>query len=103
MDGRVKPGHDEMRAPSPAPSITRILHQIPVIPLFADVVFLVVAMALGGVERTAGRAAGALVALVVFGRGFYGVALGFCHRRSPSRYPEKTLTVQVSFPEIENS
>ena len=34
--------------------------------LFADVVLLVVAMTLGGVEGNVGRAAGALVALVVF-------------------------------------
>jgi hypothetical protein len=64
----------------PRPSVTRILHQIPVSGLLADVLFLVVAMALGGVERTAWRAAGALVALIVFGSGFYGFGLGFCHR-----------------------
>jgi hypothetical protein len=56
----------------PRPSVTRILHQIPVSGLLADVLFLVVAMALGGV--------GALVALIVFGSGFYGFGLGFCHR-----------------------
>jgi hypothetical protein len=52
--------------PSPAPPIARVLHHIPVIPLRADVVFFVVAVALGGVEGDFGFAAGALVALVVF-------------------------------------
>src|ERR1700716_1590218 len=44
------------------PSVRRVLHQIPVSGLLADILFLVVAMALGGVEGNAGRAAGALVA-----------------------------------------
>ena len=42
------------------------------IALLADVVLLVVAMALGGVDGSAGRAAGALVALVVFRDGRCG-------------------------------
>jgi hypothetical protein len=68
--------------------------------LLADVLFLVVAMALGGVERTAWRAAGALVALVVFGSGFYGFGLGFCHRCLRWAWGE-TLTAPASFPDIE--
>src|ERR1700736_989599 len=54
---------------SPRPSIARVLRQIAMRGLFADVVLLVVAMALGGIEGNAGRAAGALVALVVVGHG----------------------------------
>jgi hypothetical protein len=82
MDGRVKPGHDEsvVGASSPAPSIARILHQIPMVPLLANVVLLVIAVALGGVEGDFGVAAGALVALVVFRDGLDG----FGHARSPS-------------------
>jgi hypothetical protein len=53
----------------PRPSAARVLHQIPVRGLFADVVLFVVAMALGGVEGNGGRAAGALVALIVVGNG----------------------------------
>src|SRR5688572_31650909 len=52
--------------PSPRPAVTRVLRHVAVPGLFADVVLLVVAMTLGGVEGNAGRAAGALVALVVF-------------------------------------
>ena len=57
---------------SSRPSAARILRQIAVRGLFADVVLLVVAMALGGVEGNAGRAAGALVALVFVGNGLDG-------------------------------
>jgi hypothetical protein len=64
---------------SPAPPIARVLHQIAVIALFADVVFFVVAVALGGVEGDFGFAAGALVGLVVFRDGLDG----FGHKRSP--------------------
>jgi hypothetical protein len=39
------------------------------IPLLADIVFFVVAVALGGVEGDFGFAAGALVTFVVFGNG----------------------------------
>src|SRR3954462_5833271 len=66
-------------APSPAPSMTGILHQIAVLALLANVVFFVVAVALGGVEGDFGVAAGALVALVVFGDGRDGPG----HARSP--------------------
>jgi hypothetical protein len=69
-----------MTETSPTPSIARILHQIPVIPLLADVVFFVVAVALGGVERDFGVAARAFVALVVF-RNWLD---GFGHARSPA-------------------
>jgi hypothetical protein len=65
---------------SPAPSVGRVLHHIAVIPLFANVVFFVVAVALGGVEGDLGFAAGALVALVVFRDGLDG----FGHARSPA-------------------
>ena len=51
--------------PSPRPAVAGVLRHVAVVGLFADVVLLVVAMALGGVEGNAGRAAGALVALVV--------------------------------------
>src|SRR5436309_2245923 len=54
-------------APSPRPAVARVLRHVAVLGLFADVVLLVIAMALGGVERNIGRAAGALVALVVLG------------------------------------
>ena len=64
---------------SSRPSAARILRQIAVRGLFADVVFLVVAMALGGVEGNAGRAAGALVALVFVGNGLDGFGQRLCH------------------------
>src|SRR5262245_26213029 len=51
--------------PSPRSPATGVLREIAVGGLLADVVLLVVAMALGGVEGNVGRAAGALVALVV--------------------------------------
>src|SRR3979411_794168 len=72
------PRNDKL--PSPAPPVARILHQIPVVALLADVVFFVVAVALGGVERDFGFAAGALMALVVFRDGLDG----FGHVRSPA-------------------
>jgi hypothetical protein len=50
------------------------------IPLLADVVFFVVAVAFGGVEGDFGFAAGALVGLVVFRDGLDG----FGHKRSPA-------------------
>ena len=59
----------------PAPPITRILRHVRVIALLADVLFLVVAMAFGGVDGNVRRAAGALVALVVVGNGFYRFGL----------------------------
>src|SRR4030088_2621954 len=67
----------------PRPSVRRILHQIPVLRLLADVLFLVVAMAPGGVEGNAGCAAGALVALVFLGNRLDGFGQWFCHRWSP--------------------
>src|SRR5215472_13208045 len=63
--------------------MARILREIPVRGLFADVVLLVVAMALGGVERNGGRAAGALVALLVLGNGWEGPVQRLCHCWSP--------------------
>ena len=57
---------------SPTPSVTRILHHVPVIALLADIMLLVVAVALRGVDGNARRAAGALVALVVVGNGLDG-------------------------------
>ena len=68
-----------VRVASPAPPVARILHQIAVVALFADVLFFVVAVALGGVDGDLRLAAGALVALVVFGNG----RDGFGHARSP--------------------
>src|SRR6185437_11801381 len=57
----------ESESPSPRPAVAGVLRQVAVLALFADVVLLVIAMAPGGVERHAGSAAGALVALVVLG------------------------------------
>ena len=79
---------------SPRPAVAGVLGQIAVLGLFADVVLLVVAMALGGVERNAGRAAGALVALVVlrdrrWAFGHYGLR----YQRN-----EPTPAVEGSFP-----
>jgi hypothetical protein len=54
------------------------------IPLLADIVFFVVAVALGGVEGDGGGAAGAFVALVVVGNRRDGFGQGFCHASSPS-------------------
>src|SRR6476619_3502938 len=54
-------------SPSPRPPVAGILRHVAVPGLLADVVLLVVAMALGGVERHVGGTAGALVALVVLG------------------------------------
>src|SRR4051812_32341731 len=53
----------------PAPAMAGVLGQVAVGGLFADIVFFVVAVAFGGVERDGWRAAGALVALVVVGNG----------------------------------
>jgi hypothetical protein len=60
-----------------------VLHEIAVRGLFADVVLLVVAMALRGVERNGRRAAGPLGALRVRWHGLDGLVQRFCHRRSP--------------------
>jgi hypothetical protein len=53
-----------------------------VLGLLADVVFLVVAMALGGVDGNLGRAAGPLVTLVVLGNRFDGFRLSVCPKSS---------------------
>jgi hypothetical protein len=76
-------GAPAMTRPSPAPPVARILHHVAVLALFADVVLLVVAVALGGVDGSVGRAAGALVALVVIGNGLDGFWLPLFHRSSP--------------------
>jgi hypothetical protein len=57
---------------SPRPLVARVLHHVAVIALLADVVLLVVAMALGSVEGNGRRAAGTLVALVAVGDGSDG-------------------------------
>src|SRR6266702_6401115 len=64
---------------SPRPFIARVLRQITMRGLFADVVLLVVAMALGGVEGNSGRAAGALVALVAVGNRLNNCGQRFRH------------------------
>src|SRR6266404_1496158 len=64
---------------SPRPSAAGVLRQIPMRGLFADVLLFVVAMALGGVEGNGGRAAGALVALIVVGNGLDGFGRRFRH------------------------
>ena len=56
-----------------------VLRQVAVGGLLADVVLLVVAMALGSVEGNGRRAAGTLVALVAVGDG----SDGFGHSDSP--------------------
>jgi len=53
--------------PSPRPSVAGVLRHIAVVGLLADVLFFVVAMALGGVDGNLGRAARSLMALVVLG------------------------------------
>src|SRR5258707_306346 len=81
-------------APSPRSPVTRVLRQIAVCGLFADVVLLVVAMSLGGVEGNAGRAAGAFVALVVLGDRRHGVR----HHGLRDQRKETTRAVAGSFP-----
>src|SRR6266436_2022511 len=68
---------------SPRPSVTGVLRHIAVPGLLADVVFFVVAMAPGGVERNLGRAAGSLVALVVLGNRLDGFLRWLGHHPSP--------------------
>src|SRR5882724_10587944 len=75
---RITPSRLRARA-LPRPPVAGVLDQIAVRGLLADVVLLVVAMALGGVERNTGRAAGALVALVVVGNGLNVPGRGFRH------------------------
>src|SRR6476660_733852 len=84
----------------PRPAVAGVLRQIAVRGLLADVVFLVVAMALGGIERHVGRTAGALVALVMLrnGRDVFGRRL--CHRSSPLLNEEKPL---IAFSENANA
>src|SRR3977135_901576 len=81
----------------PLPPVAGVLREIAVLGLLADVLLLVVAMALGGVEGNAGRAAGALVALVLFGNRVEGFVHRFCHRQSPLT-DEKTQHVPAAFP-----
>jgi len=66
-----------------APPVAGVLHHIAVVALLADVLLFVVAMALGGVDGRAGRAAGAFVALVLLGDRLDGFCHGFCHCSSP--------------------
>src|SRR5438876_8039164 len=63
----------EQKPNSPRPAIAGVLREIAVRGLLADVVLLVVAMALGGVEGNSGLAAGALVTLVILGNGLDGL------------------------------
>ena len=70
-------------SPSPRAPVTGVLREIAVRGLFTDVVLLVVAMALGGVERNGRRAARALVALVLVGDRLDGLGERFCHHASP--------------------
>src|SRR5437868_285551 len=60
-----------------------VLGQVAVGGLFADVLFFVVAVAFGGVERDFWGAAGALVTPVVVGNGRDGFVERFCHASSP--------------------
>src|SRR5258708_35646633 len=75
----VMAAHSHSLKASPRPLIARVLRQITMRGLFANVVLLVVAMALGGVEGNGGRTAGALVALVVVGNGLDGFGRRFRH------------------------
>src|SRR5260370_11292491 len=67
--------------PSPRPPVAGVLRHVAGLGLLADIVFLVVAMALGGVDGNLGRAAGSLVAPVILGNRFDGFRLR--HHRSP--------------------
>jgi hypothetical protein len=78
------------------PLATRVLRQVAVRGLFADVVLLVVAMALGRVAGNAGCATGALVALVLVRHGLDGFAQRFRH--SLLHYIGRNVTVRTSFP-----
>jgi len=66
-----------------------------VIALLADVVLLVVAVALGGVDGNFGRAAGALVAPVAVGNGVIALVGGFVIRKL--RYSPRMTTPIASF------
>jgi hypothetical protein len=84
-------------SPSTRPSVARVLRQIAVRGLFANVVLLVVAMAPGGVDGNAGRAAGALVAPVVVGNGLDGLCRRLCHACLRCLPKGTTRVVTVSF------
>src|SRR2546430_2813096 len=60
-------GRRQLAPPLPRSPVAGVLREIAVGGLLANIVLLVVAMALGGVEGNVGRAAGALVALVILG------------------------------------
>src|SRR5882724_2794754 len=70
-------------------AVAGVLGQVAVRSLLADVVLLVVAMALGGVEGNGGRAAGALVALVVVGNGRDGFGGRLRHACASPLFTEK--------------
>src|SRR5882724_11267725 len=84
--------------PSPRSPAAGVLRQIAVRGLLADVVLLVVAMALGGVEGNIGRAAGPLVALVLVGNGLDGFGERFCHRVLRCSRKKTTHGAQLPFP-----
>src|SRR5260370_1546910 len=69
--------------PSPRPPVAGVLRHVAVLGLLADVVFFVVAMALGGVDGNLGRAARSLVALVILGNRLDGFLQRLCHHLSP--------------------
>src|SRR5258707_8189233 len=69
--------------PAPRPPVAGVLRHVAVLGLLADVVFFVVAMALGGVDGNLGRAARSLVALVILGNRLDGFLQRLCHHRSP--------------------
>ena len=67
---------------SPRPPVAGVLRHIAMLALLADVLFFVVAMALGGVDGNLGRAAGSLLlssgtGLMVFFSGFVIIPLRY--------------------------
>ena len=75
--------------------MARVLQEIAVLGLLADVVLLVVAMALGGVDGNAGCAAGTFVALVLVRHGLDGLAQRLRHWLL--RYIRRNVAARSSF------
>src|SRR5260370_35422649 len=69
--------------PSPRPPVAGVLRHVAGLGLLADIVFLVVAMALGGVDGNLGAAAGPLVTLVSLGNRVVGFRLRVFLRLRP--------------------
>ena len=78
--GRSLPASGARLKRLPRPSIARVLRHVAVVALLADVVLLVVAMALGGVDGHLRRAAGPLGTPVLLGNGRNGFFKRFGHQ-----------------------